>query len=126
LSTLLIEVPSIASLNLPGDRENVMRWSDPDTWPNGYVPEFGEDVIIESHMNVVLDIDTPALGNLYIDGVLQFSKSRENSLLEASSIYVRNGALIAGSKSASHMNKIEILLHSTVGPLMTEPSDIPI
>lgn len=47
-------------------------WSELDTWPSGELPKEGEDVHIEPGMNVILDIETPKLNLLIINGKLSF------------------------------------------------------
>lgn len=47
-------------------------WSNPDSWPSGEVPGELEDVKIEAGVNMVLDIDTPILNVLTINGRLSF------------------------------------------------------
>ena len=46
-------------------------WSDPATW-GGVKPVAGDNVVITSSMHVILDEDTPDLGGLTIDGILEF------------------------------------------------------
>src|SRR5687768_14406375 len=57
-----------------------MRWSDPASWPDGKVPGEGDAVTIAQDMNVLLDVDPPALRSLTIDGKLSFSNDRDIEL----------------------------------------------
>ncbi|CAD7974797.1 unnamed protein product, partial [Amoebophrya sp. A120] len=55
------------------------NWSDPNSWPNKYVPVDGEDVYIENYMSIVLDVNSTAkLGRLSVHGELIFSDNAEN------------------------------------------------
>src|SRR5213075_2470405 len=46
------------------------RWSDPATWPGGFVPAAGARVIIPAGRTILLDVVTPRLASLRIDGAL--------------------------------------------------------
>ena len=48
------------------------RWSEPSTWPDGAVPATGASVAIPADKAVLLDVSTPALSSLEIDGALVF------------------------------------------------------
>lgn len=50
-------------------------------WPEGVLPAAGENVTIPYEWNVILDIDTPILNFLEINGYLYFDQSRDNSSL---------------------------------------------
>ncbi|HET9218237.1 MAG TPA: G8 domain-containing protein, partial [Terriglobia bacterium] len=46
------------------------NWSDPATWPNRKVPVAGDKVTIDAGKEVVLDVNTPALGGVTVNGKL--------------------------------------------------------
>ena len=46
------------------------RWSDPSTWPQGVVPVAGARVTIPAGKTVLLDVVTPRLASLRVDGSL--------------------------------------------------------
>jgi cell migration-inducing and hyaluronan-binding protein len=48
-------------------------WSDPTTW-GGSLPAVGEKVTIPYGSHVVLDLDTPSLGGVRVDGKLSFAR----------------------------------------------------
>ena len=52
-------------------------WSDPGSWLTGAVPKEGEDVIISSRWRMLLDINPPPLGNVYVFGELLFEDQRD-------------------------------------------------
>lgn len=70
-------------------------WSDPATW-GGSLPVAGQNVTIPHGQHVILDIDTPALGGLSVDGTLEFA--RKNVALTADWIMV-HGTLEVGTEA---------------------------
>jgi len=54
-------------------------WSNPDHWPSGAVPVDGEEVVIDSGVNMMLDVDTALLYSLEINGRLTF---KDNNVTE--------------------------------------------
>ena len=57
-----------------------VRWSDPAAWPGGKVPGEGDAVTIARDLEVVLDVDPPALRSLTVDGKLSFADDRDLEL----------------------------------------------
>ena len=50
-------------------------WSDSATWANrgGVLPIEGDDVVIDSNMNVVYDLgDSPVFKSIEVNGILKF------------------------------------------------------
>ena len=90
-----------------------MRWSDPAAWPGGVVPGEGAEVTIARGMDLVLDVDPPALRSLTIDGKLSFSDDLDIGL-ETEWIYVRQGELQIGSEARPHTRNAVITLTNTV------------
>ncbi len=89
------------------------RWSDASTWPEGEVPREGDAVTIARDMEVVLDVDPPALRSLTVDGRLRFANDRDIEL-ETEWIYLRGGELAIGSEAAPHTRKATITLTDKV------------
>src|SRR6187549_2600886 len=56
------------------------RWSDAATWPNRKVPAAGEKVEIAAGKEVILDVNTPALGGVTVNGKLTFSNNADVEL----------------------------------------------
>jgi len=83
------------------------NWSDPATW-GGTLPAAGADVVIPADKNVLLDMDTPALGSLTINGSLTFSPSRDLAL--TSRYIVVQGTLQIGTESAKRTRTATITL----------------
>lgn len=63
--------------------EDELFWSNPAAWPSGEVPVEGENVTIEPYMNIVLDIVTPILNLVTVNGRLSFYDFEEPIELKA-------------------------------------------
>mmetsp|Transcript_29268 Transcript_29268/g.28421 ORF Transcript_29268/g.28421 Transcript_29268/m.28421 type:complete len:116 (+) Transcript_29268:1190-1537(+) len=87
-------------------------WSDDAAWPSGVKPVEGEDVVIESGWNMILDEDTPILGKLEINGRLTFLNELDLHL-EANYIFVRAGELIIGNDTNPFLFNAVITLHGS-------------
>jgi cell migration-inducing and hyaluronan-binding protein len=83
------------------------NWSDPATW-GGTVPAAGADVVIPADKNVLLDMDTPALGSLIINGSLTFSPAKDLAL--TSRYVIVQGTLQIGTESSKRTKKATITL----------------
>ena len=81
-------------------------WSDPQTW-GGRVPAAGDDVRIPSGASVRLDVATPALGGLQVDGTLAFANKNLN--LTADWVMV-HGTLRIGKKTDPFRRRAVITL----------------
>ena len=57
-------------------KETFLRyWSDVNNW-GGALPAEGANVNIPGSWQLVLDVDTPVLGNVIVDGYLIFSDAK--------------------------------------------------
>jgi hypothetical protein len=83
-----------------------MRWSDPATW-GGALPPAGAHIVIPSRQAIVLDVDTPALASLRIDGAL-YVADRDVSITSGSILIT--GLLQAGTPQALHAHRLTITL----------------
>jgi cell migration-inducing and hyaluronan-binding protein len=90
-----------------------LNWSDPAAWPAGTVPRAGDAVVIARDVDMVLDVDPPALRSLTIDGRLSFADSGDIGL-ETEWIYVRGGELAIGSEGQPFRHNATITLTNTV------------
>jgi hypothetical protein len=52
--------------------DEVIYWSNPGAWPSGAIPVEGEEVEIIPGANMILDIETPLLTSLTVNGRLTF------------------------------------------------------
>jgi len=97
----------------PASAMRTLLWSDPATWPGGKVPGKGDAVMIGRDMDVVLDVDPPALRSLTIDGKLSFSDKIDIGL-ETEWIYLRGGELAIGSEARPYTRNATITLTDNV------------
>jgi cell migration-inducing and hyaluronan-binding protein len=88
------------------------RWSDPATWPNQKVPAAGDKVTIARDRNVILDVTTPALGGVTIDGKLSFADTADVEL--TTEWIMLHGELAIGTESRPHTRKATITLTDNV------------
>jgi hypothetical protein len=100
-----------AAAPAPGVKQT--RWSDPASWPDGKVPGAGDAVTIGRDMNILLDVDPPALRSLTIQGKLSFSDERDIGL-ETEWIYMPGGELAIGSEAKPHTRNAVITLTDNV------------
>eukprot|EP00439_Symbiodinium_sp_Y106_P041034 s5458_g5.t1 len=63
------------------------RWSDPEGWPDGKLPGEMDNVVLPPDDNVLLDIETPKLHWLDVQGRLEFDRT-VNTTLHAHSVKV--------------------------------------
>ena len=106
--------------------ERIRLWSEPDTWPMRRIPLLDEDVTIPINLHILIDIDPPNLGILFIEGDLIFDSQRPKTIIKARNIYINKGKLIAGNESFPFLNRIEIILLGNRGsPSLNFASYIP-
>ncbi|KIZ07926.1 hypothetical protein MNEG_0043 [Monoraphidium neglectum] len=87
-------------------------WSSPATWRGRDPPAASNHVTIPAGRRVVLDVSTPVLGSLVLEGALEFDGSAAGELnLQAHSILIDGGSLTAGSADAAHAGTAVITLH---------------
>jgi len=71
----------------PGGLRPLRRWSDPEGWPDGKLPGEMDNVVLPPDDNVLLDIETPKLHWLDVQGRLEFDRT-VNTTLHAHSVKV--------------------------------------
>src|ERR671913_1007546 len=82
------------------------KWSDPATWPDNKVPAAGDRVAIAKDKNVILDVNTPALGGVTIDGKLSFA---DNADVELTTEWIMlHGELAIGTEAKPFAHKATI------------------
>jgi len=102
-----------AAAEAPPVAVRTVRWSDPAAWPDRKVPREGDEVTIARDLEVVLDVDPPALRSLTIDGKLSFSNVRDIEL-ETEWISLRGGELQIGSEAEPYTRQATITLTDKV------------
>src|SRR3984885_10873105 len=88
------------------------KWSDPATWPNRKVPVAGDKVTIDAGKEVVLDVNTPPLNGLTINGKLSFANNKDVEL--TTEWIMLHGELEIGTEKAPHTRKATITLTDNV------------
>lgn len=86
-----------------------LNWSDPKTW-GGTLPTAGAAVVIPAGKTIVLDANTPALGDVRIEGTLKLAE--RDVAFSAASITL-TGTLQAGSAAAPFAHRATITLTGT-------------
>ena len=95
-------------------KESFFRlWSNISMWNNSKLPQEGDTVLIPRAWRLILDVDTPNLAKLIIDGDLTFDSTQKKIRLTAALIWVRVGMIYAGSQAVPYPNDIEITLTGT-------------
>ncbi|OMJ78805.1 hypothetical protein SteCoe_21333 [Stentor coeruleus] len=103
----------------PGDGpKTTLLWSDPSTWADSSVPTDGSLVIVKSSWNLILDVDTPNLQYIEVNGILEFDPTKSVSL-KSKWIFVRAGSIISGTAEAPTPSDIKhtILLNGVPNDL---------
>src|SRR3954469_17256558 len=111
-AVLLGGVFAVVQAQNAGAPAQATKWSDPATWPNNKVPAAGDKVAIAKDRNVILDVNTPALGGVTIDGKLSFA---DNADLELTTEWIMlHGELAIGTEAKPHTRKATITLTNNV------------
>ncbi|XP_053372850.1 fibrocystin-L-like [Mercenaria mercenaria] len=85
-------------------------WSSIFTWGGGPLPQEGEFVVIPSGMTLLLDIDTPVLSVLLIQGKLIFDE--KDLELQSNIILISDGGLLQiGTEEKPFKHKAILTLH---------------
>ncbi|MEO6078327.1 MAG: G8 domain-containing protein [Steroidobacteraceae bacterium] len=114
LSVLLVPAVLLGSVSavVEAAQAKATRWSDPATWPNKKVPAAGDKVEIASGKEVILDVNTPALAGLTINGKLSFSNTAD---LELTTEWIMlHGELAIGTEASPQTRKATITLANNV------------
>ncbi len=88
------------------------RWSDASTWPDKKVPAKDAVVTISKDMNVVLDVSTPELHGLTIEGKLSFADTKDVEL--TTEWIMVHGELEIGTEAKPFTHKATITLTDNV------------
>jgi len=94
------------SVTIDVNNKTEFLWSDKNAW-GGSFPNEGDRVTIPAGITILLDINTPSLSGLIIDGTLKFDRQ---SLELTSDWILVNGNLQIGTESEPFINKATITL----------------
>ncbi|GAQ89759.1 hypothetical protein KFL_005590010 [Klebsormidium nitens] len=93
-------------------RNGTLFWSDPLTWGNGTAPGTppadGDDVTVPLGWFLVLDVDSPRLKSLTIEGTMVFAPL--DLKLTSGSIFINGGELLIGNSTNPYTNSAVITL----------------
>src|SRR5687767_5092173 len=111
-AVLLGGVFAVVQAQNAGAPAKATKWSDPATWPNNKVPAAGDKVTIAKDQKVILDVNTPALGGVTIDGNLSFA---DNADVELTTEWIMlHGELAIGTEAKPHARKATITFTDNV------------
>src|SRR5262245_48894747 len=88
------------------------RWSDVATWADKKVPAAGALVTIGQGVNVELDVNTPALNGVTVNGKLSFANNKDVEL--TTEWIMVHGELEIGTEKAPHTRKATITFTNNV------------
>ena len=112
-ASLLVSVFTIVQAQSPAaPAAKATKWSDPATWPNRKVPVAGDKVTIDAGKEVVLDVNTPPLNGLTINGKLSFANNKDVEL--TTEWIMLHGELEIGTEKAPHTRKATITFTDNV------------
>ncbi|MFM1872714.1 MAG: hypothetical protein RL398_2136 [Planctomycetota bacterium] len=86
-------------------------WSDPATWPGGVVPTANQMVTIPAGEVIILDVATPALRSVMIQGTLAAHPAYDVTLRSQTILIEDGGTLQIGAATAPYTKKARIILH---------------
>ncbi|KAM3136087.1 hypothetical protein pb186bvf_011892 [Paramecium bursaria] len=85
-------------------------WSDINTW-GGYVfPSDGDSVIVKQGQILIVDMITPKLISILIEGTLLFADNGKLNTLDAQYLIIHYGSLIIGSSDQPYQSRAETTL----------------
>eukprot|EP00595_Chromulina_sp_UTEXLB2642_P001523 CAMPEP_0196766926 /NCGR_PEP_ID=MMETSP1095-20130614/32902_1 /TAXON_ID=96789 ORGANISM="Chromulina nebulosa, Strain UTEXLB2642" /NCGR_SAMPLE_ID=MMETSP1095 /ASSEMBLY_ACC=CAM_ASM_000446 /LENGTH=2258 /DNA_ID=CAMNT_0042131985 /DNA_START=2674 /DNA_END=9450 /DNA_ORIENTATION=- len=87
------------------------KWSELTTWKNQNLPVDGDFVWIPDGQSIVLDVDTPLLEFLLIQGELYFDNTKPTINLDAYYVFVYGGLLQIGTEDQPYNNNVTITIH---------------
>eukprot|EP00361_Fabrea_salina_P003869 CAMPEP_0202427040 /NCGR_PEP_ID=MMETSP1345-20130828/1320_1 /ASSEMBLY_ACC=CAM_ASM_000843 /TAXON_ID=342563 /ORGANISM="Fabrea Fabrea salina" /LENGTH=3382 /DNA_ID=CAMNT_0049037631 /DNA_START=76 /DNA_END=10221 /DNA_ORIENTATION=+ len=72
------------------------RWSEPSVWPNSELPKAGDIVTVPNDWDLILDMDTPVLSYIEVQGRLTFDRNA-SATLNSNWVFIRGGEIVSGS-----------------------------
>ncbi|XP_048777455.2 fibrocystin-L-like isoform X3 [Ostrea edulis] len=86
-------------------------WSSPTTWVGGTLPGEGEMIVIQENQTILLDVSTPILGMLLIQGGKVIFDEKDIELNAKYILITDNGALEVGKEGAPFQHQATITMH---------------
>ena len=88
------------------------RWSSNDTWGAKLLPVDGSNITVPRGMVLLVDRNTPRLAQIYVEGTLTFDDTVPSITLNASTIILNGGTLLAGSPQTPYPSTINIVMQN--------------
>src|SRR5262249_11718855 len=109
---LVLSGDAVKAQQQGSSKVSAKRWSDPATWPDKKVPAKDALVTIGSDMHALLDVTSPELHGLTIQGKLSFADDKD---LELTTEWIMvHGELEIGTEAKPHTKKATITLTDNV------------
>lgn len=93
--------------------EYVDLWSRPSTWGGQDPPKEGDSVFIPQGYNVLLDVSTPVLGAVLLQGNLTFDPTAAELSLDATHVLLNGGNLTIGTEDEPFLGRATVTMHGT-------------
>lgn len=87
------------------------KWSELTTWKYQEPPVDGDFVVIPSGQSILLDVDTPNLLFLLVQGDLYLDPTQPSISIDTKYFFVYGGLLQIGSESQPYESNVTITLH---------------
>ncbi|KAM3135691.1 hypothetical protein pb186bvf_012217 [Paramecium bursaria] len=85
-------------------------WSDINTWGGAVFPSDGDSVIVQQGQILIVDMITPQLVSILVEGTISFADKGSETSLNAKYIIFHNGKLNIGSELRPYQSKATITL----------------
>ena len=86
------------------------KWSEDATWGGETPPRDGESVFVPKGQSLLIDVSTPKLKAVIVEGNLLF-EDKKTLTFDAHYVFIKGGSFNVGSPENPHLNKLTITLH---------------
>ena len=87
------------------------RWSHLTTWLNNEPPGDGDSVVVPEGQSILVDVSTPVLFLVLVQGTMIFDKAQPSLTFDASYVVILGGYFEAGTKADPYLNNLTITIH---------------
>lgn len=88
----------------------VDRWSEEATWGGEAIPREGDSVYVPKGMTLLVDISTPILDTVIVEGKIVFA-DEEDMTFDAYYFVINEGEFEAGTEDAPYQHKLTFTMH---------------
>ncbi|KAM3144665.1 hypothetical protein pb186bvf_003272 [Paramecium bursaria] len=89
-------------------------WSQINTWGGAVFPSDGDSVIVQKGQTLIVDMVTPKLVSIFVEGILTFADNGYQNSLDANYIIIHYGKLQIGSKQKPYQSQASINLRGDI------------